>query len=97
MKRPPTVEKIAKMWLAEHGYQGLLAPDYGDGDRCGCHVDDFNICGHMPHHCTAAYKHNRSTCKCDGMPWEALPNKDVDDWNMAETPCPTATPQEATP
>lgn len=39
---------------------------------------------------------NRSTCKCDGMLWEALPNKDDDDWNMAETPCPTATSKEAT-
>jgi hypothetical protein len=50
-----TVLEIVKDWLKEHGYDGLYLP-IGDGEACGCSLDDFAPCGEIDGDCQAAYK-----------------------------------------
>ena len=38
---------ITKLWLEEHGCDGLCDPDY----ECACNVDDLRPCGESPLNC----------------------------------------------
>ena len=45
------VEEIVKLYLKEHGYDGL----WNDDDECACTLDDLVPCGEFYPNCKAGY------------------------------------------
>lgn len=62
--QPRTIRDIVTDWLRTHGYDGLCR-DLGDGEECGCSLDDFAPCGNAwdgpdwnrVNGCISAYQH----------------------------------------
>lgn len=73
----PIVRDIVKLWLKEHGYDGLYNDDSGE---CACLIDDLAPCSEMSEYCTAGYKAPcDGSCvdgKCDFHVVAARPSKD---------------------
>lgn len=65
----PTVLKIVREYLAEHGYDGLYC-----GGECACLVGDLEPCSKIGADCTAGY---RVRCDCGDHDWHVV--EEVDD------------------
>lgn len=57
MNDNPMMEDIVADWLRSHGYDGLLY-DLGEGEQCGCTLDDLFPCEDVGVDCEAAYRHD---------------------------------------
>ena len=56
-----TVKEIVEDYLSANGYDGLF---HGEGDGCGCGIDDLMCCGYVNEDCEPAY-HHPEDCQCE--------------------------------